>query len=638
MLTKSKYSCSAQQRPSRSTQDSARGRSFTATLLLSWNANPIQASLSICQAVVALPRRDAKWCYDAGAAVQPVLRAAEVLRALVLPAARSWTVALHSRQNSQNGATADLRLALQLGIQSLPLAADENEANHQHRRNPNAGDMTAGVCTSVEEAADVGGEMLADRTADELLSALFALLDARPSAESEASAAAAGRQSDAASGSNATAERRITMRQIELTIELSGRLIAAVTAYVHAQLRDMQTPDAALDDGRSAVAATPLQGTDLLAGQLHRLCLVAETCSWRTALCLAPLEPAMRLVCSDDAIRDEQQDGGIQKLASGTHSAQQAVTECLVLCASSAEAARAFVEVAGGAEGGQAQLAAPGSTLSAADYSSSHSPVQLPGKSCSSNSAAVTDSKASAVEASTAAVARLVLALPRRTARAELLASCLSLLPWCTATEYARLTRTALPAWLAALQRQIVAIAASAPGSAAAGVLGAEDRAAADVLQLCARVASLLARDDAPMADADGGRVAAVERMLRNLGTQCQHMVDRASGRSAVTRRCTQVLPGLIMDELKMTCDAPHPSSELTTSRPFRRVASETVVIEALMNSLNPALMAIFHLLLTLCFRRCSSWWPPSRAAWLRGATPCCSAAAEPQHRCCCCT
>ena len=521
-------------------------------------------------------------CHCIGAPVEPLLRPAEVLRALVLPAARSSLATHQMRTDPLGGSagpagdsaadsasntaatTADLRLALQLGIQCLPPTSDDSTSSQQL----NEGRVAGASAFQLPEAsaAVTGDELVAAGTAEELSAVLLALLDVRPSAQPKICATAASSDSHPLDSGSSDAGH-VSLRQVELASELLQRLLAAVAAYV-LELVDAHGPWIELEERSDEETSIPLQVIRLLTGQLDRLCCAASTRSWRTALQLAPIELVLHRVASRklqpvtpsatnvasladrftvllrppslrqstsiaDPMRHSQRLDGSQTLASDMQRAQQAVTECLALCASSDVAAGVFGQIA---TGGFMRLK-PAAACTEVAPKAAHAgggcgTVQPSAPPDASDAPAAADSSRSTVELDAAALARTVLALPRRSARAMLLASCLSLLPWSTAAEYARLTRAVLPAWLTTLQPRRAA--------AAAGADAAEGGADADVLQLCARVASLLVRKDALVAD-DGGRLAALDQMLRHLGAQCQRLTDATSGRRpAMGRRCTQ--------------------------------------------------------------------------------------------------
>ena len=469
--------------------------------------------------------------------MEPLLRPADVLRALVLPATIAG-MAAHGLScmtepddsdgppaPSDSPGSADLRLALRLGLDSLPLS--ERSAGSKRSS------TVTGSAPRQSDSSAAARALVAEGTAGELLRALCALLDARPTAQP--STGMAGADQPSAASRRDPSSHRVPLRLVEPAIELLQRLVNALADPIQDVIQ--------VSDG--ALHSDPVSGSlTQLRRRLEEVAVTARGCNWRTALQLAPLEaalsslpttsaaatasgrsetadgrasiavllvpPSLRSSCSSAQGAEHTQHFSNGRLVpSDTVKVQQAVTECLVLCAASADAASAFAEAA------------------EASTASQQAPVQE-GKQrnmlpiCGQNT----------IQCHARALAGLVLQLPRNRARQALLAACLELLPWCTAAEYRRLAETVLPAWLAFLQRRAI-LAAPAPGTAnrlGSAAISAASTAApapaeaacsggsigtsAGVLQLCARAASLLVRDDAPVADGGGGRRGPVTASL----------------------------------------------------------------------------------------------------------------------------
>ncbi len=471
----------------------------------------------------------------AGAVVEPLLRPADVLRAVVLPAVRAG-MAAHglcgatkpdhsdgSAAPSSDAGPADLRLALQLGLDAIPAIGDERSTASKR------GSLASGSAPQSQQShlRSIASALATEGTAGELLRVLSALLDARPTAQPSTETTAANEPS-AADRSNPPG-RRTPLRLVEPAVELLQRLVTA-HADLSNDVSEGRNPGGipGSNPADSIPAADSL--VQLRRRQLREVLVFARGCNWRTAIQLAPLEAAMSSLpasAAQTASELSNPAGSPANLAallippllrsshsnmytaeqaqhlinsrltrSDTAEAAQAVTECLVLCASSAGAAAAFAEAA-------RALTTP----------------QQPAALTPAHQDVLPSQRQTTTQRHTTALAALALHLPRKIMRRALLAACLELLPWCTSVEYRQLTETVLPAWLATLQPR-AASAAATPGAAkragsaavsagsarAASVraeaasVGGSEAPSAGVLQLCARVASLLARDDAPVA------------------------------------------------------------------------------------------------------------------------------------------
>ena len=470
--------------------------------------------------------------------MEPLLWPADILRAVVLPAVRAGTVthgligtgSLHhgggSAAQSQDGGSADLRLALQLGLDALPAVVNG------HSTGPKRSSMASGSISRRSHSSLIARRLVWDGTASELLRALCALLDSRPTAQPSRRPTAADEHAGASCSS--PPGEKILLRVVEPALELLQRLVAAIADLTHEVCEGQRSAETVREQNPSdpdLAVASPAQ----LSHQLEELLAIARCCSWRTALHLAPLGAAMSLLpaCAAataselaepaDSAADfaallvppvsrssnrmaqtaeqTQHRSDSRLMSADSVRTQQAVTECLVLCASSADAASAFAEAAHA-------LTAPQQTAA----------LEISQQNVSTSGGQIT------IQGNTTALAVLVLQLPRKHARRTLLATCLELLPWCTAAEYRRLTETVLPAWLAALQPRSASAAAtpgsttragfvSIPGGSPAASVHDEaapgnggEAATTGVLQLCARAASLLVRDDAPVAEGGSGR------------------------------------------------------------------------------------------------------------------------------------
>ena len=487
--------------------------------------------------------------------MEPLLRPADVLRALVLPAVRSSaasfgrgvrapgtdSIGMDARRNDGAG---DLRLALQLGMDSFSAAGGDTAKASQRSSSvtspapqPSRSDSSAVAC-----------KLVANDTAAGLIQAVCALLDARPTAPPVPRAATAEVSSAAARSDLHT--RQLLLRLVELSLELMQKLTAALAdcaLAIGTGPRPGASPDPAVVDSEPASEGVTFRR------QLQEMLSIARDCKWRTALQLAPLEAAMSTLSGSvqpPVMAADQGDspdsssslsallsppclrgststgqasgqsghfGNSRQLASDSGKAQQVVTECLVLSVASTDGAMAFAAAISRAAGRQN----PAVTEEWIPTGISHGGL-------------------STIQRQATALAALMSQLPRLSTRRALLAACLELLPWCTAAEYRQLTETVLPAWLAALQPRESPAAASlpglrrqlstrddgiaaqpvAPGMAAvpppteAGSSAARVPVAAGVLQLCARVASLLVREDAAVADDGNSRCAALQRIV----------------------------------------------------------------------------------------------------------------------------
>ncbi len=471
--------------------------------------------------------------------MEPLLRPADVLRAVVLPVVcagmatpglSGTTEPDHSDGSaapSSDAGSPDLQLALQLGLDAVPAIGDERSTRSKR------GSMVTGSAPQSQQShsRSVARALVAEGTAGELLRALCALLDVRPTARPSTETTAADDPS--AGDYRDLPSRRVPLRVVEPAIELLERLVSALADLVHG-CSEERNPGAILgsrpaDPGPAADSLVPLWR------QLGEVLVFVEGCNWRTALQLAPLEAAVSphpasaaptaselpdpgdsradiaVLLTPPLLRSSYSSGqtaeqarhlsGSSHIPSDTAKAQQAVTDCLVLCASSAVAASAFVAAAHAMTAPQ-QLAA----LEGIDRDLPPSRGQ------------------STLQSHATALAALVLQLPRKITRRALLAGCLELLPWCTSVEYRQLTETVLPAWLATLQPRAASTAAppgaancagsaivsagstAAPVHAESAYVGGVEATLAGVLQLCARTASLLVCDDAPVAEGGSSR------------------------------------------------------------------------------------------------------------------------------------
>ena len=400
--------------------------------------------------------------------MEPILRPADVLQCLVLP-----TLRLHAAGVRRSGSTlaagddsederdagagpGDLRLALLLGLDVMPAVGD-GCANVSRRSNLATTPATAKAAQAV--ASTIDHDLAAEGVAGKLMQALCGLLEARLAAMPGGhTAAVADRTSAAEHGEMPVIH--VPLRLIELAMDLLQRLVSATAEY-SAAVSCQRGVGANVHPGGAASA-----GYTQLDRQLGRLLVAARGCSWRTLLQLAPLESAMRGEVSSfgtaPAVREQFGPSGsfvglatllcppillgsrggehvnelscqashARLLPSDTSKIKQAITECLVLCASSADAATAFAEAA------TAVAVRQMSAVAGTDNTPS----------------AVGTAGVSKLQRQTMALSELVLSLPRQSARRLLLAACLELLPWSTAAEYQRLTETVLSAWLATLQ------------------------------------------------------------------------------------------------------------------------------------------------------------------------------------------
>ena len=467
--------------------------------------------------------------------MEPLLRPADILTAVVLPAMHAGMAAHgfsgtmdpdHSdgaAAPSRDAGSAGMRLALQLGLDGIPAVGDE------HSSRAKRGSVQIASATRQSDLRSTARALAAEGTASELLRALCALLDARPTAQP--SADMTGSDEPSAALRSDAPSRRVSLRLVEAAIEFLQRLVSALAELAH----DVSAGLRAVPGSSPIVADPASESLTRLRRQLGDVLIVAGCCNWRTALQLAPLEAAMSSLPASaapagselpdpaesradlavlltppllrgsrgDAHTPEQHGSDSSHMRSNTAKAQQAVPACLVLCASSADAASAFVAAAHA-------LTRPQQTAEMENLK------QYGNNSHGQNTA----------QWHTRALTALVRQLPRKIARRALLAACLELLPWCTAAEYRRLTDIVLPAWLAALQPRAASAAATltkanraggsaavSAGSAAAASVhagaasgGGVEATSTGVLQLSARVASLLVREDAPVPENGSGR------------------------------------------------------------------------------------------------------------------------------------